>query len=236
MPISWWQFNDLSGASSLLDSQGTENAAVNNISLGQSQKPSGLPYSLSSGLFNGSTSYALTAQDPKYQVTKVSLAAWVYPTSLSNAPTVIEQQGGSPSEHYVMWLGANGRIFQEAVYYFFNLLSQTVQIGETTLYTSVGVPLNQWSFIVVTFDGLSMCIYLNTVLQATKSLLSTNITFPPGYSYFPLYTSPSSIILGGTFVTGPFTNAFKGYLCHARVYPRALTPIEVALLYRYNNV
>jgi hypothetical protein len=84
----------------------------------------------------------------------------------------------------------------------------------TDVQTSQTISANSWTDVVCTFDAGVFSIYLNGVLAASKSGVSS------------IYNT-SSVRLGATIANADF---FNGQLDDIRIYNRALTAAEIRLL------
>jgi hypothetical protein len=143
---------------------------------------------------------------------KFTLAAWINPSApngaiLSKAEDVDEGNG------YTLFL-KNGKVAS-------TLANRWLDDG-ARLETTTSVPLNQWSHVILTYDGSRMAdgikIYINGVSQKLKVDLDVlNQTFQT--------TNPLRIGAGG----GP-ENRFRGSIDEVRVYKAALNPVQAAVL------
>ncbi|MGR9108895.1 MAG: LamG-like jellyroll fold domain-containing protein, partial [Gammaproteobacteria bacterium] len=134
--------------------------------------------------------------------TGLTLEAWVYPLSLTiGGKTVIMKQtfGGAVYDLY-----ANDD--QDVpIWSFYNGLYRVIS-GPQHL------PLNQWTHLVGTFDGLYQRLYINGVEVATRS------------ENGPIITSTGNLRIGGNSIWGEY---FDGYIDEVRIYNRALSATEV---------
>jgi hypothetical protein len=139
---------------------------------------------------------------------QISLAAWVFPTAQKSQQIIrkgVELRGSSAAPYSLSLSGTGDVIFS------LNLNSQWTQVKKT------GYPLNNWFFVVGTYDGTSMKLYVDGKLESSISVsgsMNTN-------------TSP---LLIGTRLNTP-ADTFKGKIDEIRVYNRALTDAEVQALY-----
>ena len=113
----------------------------------------------------------------------ITLEAWVNPSSVSGSTprTIISkldypnQPNGSQSA-YLLGLTNNGRLF-------FTVSATGSARTNTTLVTTQTLPINQWSFIVATYDGAALRIYLNGALAISDpipaGIFLAQPTWPP---------------------------------------------------------
>jgi hypothetical protein len=97
--------------------------------------------------------------------------------------------------------------------------------GTTTtivIYSPNPVPINQWTHFVDTYDGSSVKIYLNGVLQTEAAY---NLGIFQGNSEVGIGASV------GQGTPGQFISPFKGKIDEISVYNRALTASEVQAIY-----
>jgi hypothetical protein len=90
------------------------------------------------------------------------------------------------------------------------------------IYSPSPVPINQWTHFVDTYDGSSMKMYLDGVLQVEAP-----------YS-LGIFQGNSDVGIGasvGQGAPGQFISPFKGKIDEISVYNRPLTPAEVQSLY-----
>ena len=82
----------------------------------------------------------------------------------------------------------------------------------------VNVPLNQWTFLVGTYNGATIKLYIDGVLQDSKSATGA------------IQRSTTSLHIG---TSPPFgTNTyFEGLIDDVRLYSRALSPAEILVLF-----
>jgi len=90
--------------------------------------------------------------------------------------------------------------------------------SQTSVFSQNPRPLNQWEFIVMTYDGQKLTMYINGV-EDNSVPLTGNI----GYSSMDFYIGKNTV----------FDQFFKGKIDDVRIYNRALSSCEVK--YLYNN-
>jgi|GEM_PF-2042617 len=135
----------------------------------------------------------------------VTLAAWVYPTSVGNYPAIIAKTNEwvELGSEYVLGMYKNtGR-------------PEFIMRGSITT-SSNPLPLNQWSHVAVVNSATSCRIYVNGVLDTTCSAKPS----PP---------STADTWKIGTYVNG--AGQFKGSIDDVRIYNRALSADEISALH-----
>src|SRR5207248_8364538 len=93
--------------------------------------------------------------------------------------------------------------------------------------TSV-LPLNQWSHVAGTFDGLTVAIFVNGVMEASAS-------YPTNHSIYP---GTNDLAIGGVVggaAPGQVISAFAGRIDEPSVYGHALTAAEIMAIYNAGN-
>lgn len=143
----------------------------------------------------------------------VTMAAWVYLTSTSTWATVICKRYDNNNDPYNSYgLGLN--TFPTNSKWSGGISNGTVGSLSSAV-SSANAPLNQWVFLVSTYDGANVKLYENGVLVAT-----TPKTGNIGYSSLPFR-------IGGA-VNG---QNMTGKIDDVRIYNRAISACEVLELY-----
>jgi len=99
----------------------------------------------------------------------------------------------------------------------FNFRISTTSDGDSRLDSNYYHGVERWDHVACTYNGSTQSIYVNGILQNSKSLTGTIIT------------SGTTIELG-TYGTGDYS--FNGWLANHRVYNRALSAAEVQQNYQ----
>ncbi len=134
-------------------------------------------------------------------LTRISWGAWVKTSDVSRAQSVLSKQNVNRLEIQ------SGRAYAS-----FNINgTQRAVSGTTTLQA------NQWYYIVGTYDGSAVRLYVNGKLEKTLSGLSGNLNFNTGNFLAGMYT--------GT------TRPFYGEIDAIHIYDRALTASEIGVNY-----
>jgi hypothetical protein len=136
-------------------------------------------------------------------VTRMTIEAWVRPTTLTGWRTVLLKEGNDALA-YALYAHDNA-----------NWPAAYINTGQQADRRSEGLaalPLNTWTHLASTYDGATLRLYVNGV-QVRSRAFTGNIANRPG---------PLSI--GGNAVWGEW---FAGLIDDVRVYNRALTIAEI---------
>ena len=131
----------------------------------------------------------------------------------------------SSSQHFIF--GLFNSWVNDGIGMFRNTNSLSYQTGmmsdaESTYATTGGVtyPLNEWSHVVITWDGTKIIVYQNTVVQVTKTYgLSGNCNLRNVYLGNSMYS------------THPASETEEAAMSDFRIYGTALTADDVKYLY-----
>jgi len=201
--VGWWP-----GNGSTLDLAGT-NAGV---MLGETDFEAG---TVASGFrFDGTNDCVLIPFSSTLDLTNFTVEAWVKPLSQVSDPDgqelIFGQAFGKPQ--LVVRPGTNGL---KVVFMF----SETIFSFPTAVSTNE-IPINEFSHVAGTWDGTTLSVYLNGVLEASVAPGKT-----PAASTCPLYIGGFQDACG---YTGQF---FHGIVDEPSLYNRALAASEVQALF-----
>jgi hypothetical protein len=168
---------------------------------------------------DGVSAHVRVPDSPSLRLTNaITIEGWIYPTAV----------GGAYHDIFSKW---DIIAFQDQRSYGTGIVPDGTfaftlcPFGTTTtivIYSPNVVPANQWTHFVDTYDGSSVKIYLNGVLQTEAAY---NLGIFPGNSAVGIGASV------GQGAPGQFISPFKGKIDEISVYNRALTPDEVQMLY-----
>lgn len=158
----------------------------------------------------------VTTTDLNQISSAVTLSAWVYlPAATSDwAPVVSRQLGSSGYEHYFLGVvGTSARFFV------------TTSSGESASSSGVSISTGAWHHLVGTYDGTSVKLYVDAALGFSVAHTGT----------FATDTNP--LVIGGNVNSagGQVMELFPGRIDNLRIYTRAVTLAEAALLANENN-
>jgi len=137
---------------------------------------------------------------------------WLYPITQpedSASPVMEVLQVGKGSNYYFYVDGAGQ-------YNFGYFVTNWARVGGSSTYK---LPLGSWSHLLGTFDGSSLCYYLNGALIGT---CATTTQLAPGKSGLGI-----RLMASHAETPTPTTKYFDGYLSVVRMYDRALPSSDV---------
>jgi hypothetical protein len=190
--VSWW-----SADGNALDIQGTNNGTATNITYAAGKI--GQAFS-----FNGFSSFVQTPHSPGLNLTsQISILAWINinSTGTNSAARVLDKHTFSSSDGYHLLVATN-RLQMK--------LGSVIINGRTTL------PLNTFALAAGTFDGTSLKLYINGVLDTN---LNSSLVIP---------TNAVALRLGADLAGG---SAFKGLIDEVMLFNRALSAAEIQSVY-----
>jgi uncharacterized repeat protein (TIGR01451 family) len=169
--------------------------------------------------FNGLTDYIEALDDSSLNPPQISIAAWISADySASGTPDIVRKGSYSSEENHKYLLRLNSNSKPD-----FKIRNN----GLCTAYSSwqsnsaaIDIQINKWQFLVGTFDGTSLKLYINGILYQTVSVTGGNINNS---------CSPGPLRIGYAWTTYP--DFFKGKIDDVRIYNRALLDWEVDSLY-----
>ena len=141
---------------------------------------------------------------------QISLAAWIYPTSQKTQMIIRKGATVTPSPPYGLALSGTG-----------NIVFDLSPNGQLTQLVKTGYSLNEWSFIVGTYDGTMMRLYVNGNLEETLSVSGS-------------LNENNNVLLLGTRLRLT-SDTFEGILDDIRIYNKALSEGEIKELYSFNT-
>jgi aerobic-type carbon monoxide dehydrogenase small subunit (CoxS/CutS family) len=134
--------------------------------------------------------------------TGMTLEAWVYPTVTPTGWRGIIIKEGIPQFSYFLYANTGGN--NQAV--MVNIGGEQIALGGSA------APVNTWTHLAGTYDGLTLRLYANGVQVAAQPLSGQ----------IGIFSGPFRI--GGNSVLGEY---FQGRIDEVRIYDRALTQAEI---------
>ena len=135
--------------------------------------------------------------------TAITVSSWIKPADQVNWNHICTKGANSPNRVYQLSIEAN-----ETIDFIINGDSTN---GKAT--TSISVPVDQWSYVIGTYDGSTIKVYINGVLQASKSYTT------------PINTNAVHLFIGGrvsgTGNTGDPIYTFNGTIDEVRISDNA---------------
>lgn len=207
--IAYWGFNE--GAGTVVqDGSGNNNAGTISGATWSTRGRFGSALNFQNG-----TAHVTIPNTPALgQLTnRLTLAAWVFPTSSANPYATIIQRNNAAHTFFNFLLYARWPYSSGGPAFRINWNNDTaINTGESVR-SSITLPLFQWSHVAATYDGVTLQIYINGALRGSTSLL--NGTIP---------ASSQPIWIGANDLNG---NPFRGRIDEVRIYNRALSQNEI---------
>lgn len=161
--------------------------------------------------FNVTNAYVLVSDSPGLRFTSaMSVEAWIYPYTRSTRSREIlsKWEGASNQRAYTFNISPTARgAFS---------VSPNGSSSATTVTTTSLIPTNTWSHLAAVYDGASLRIYLNGVLEST-------IAYAQG-----IFPGSVPMTIGSTITSGSY---FDGLIDEPTVYNRALPASEIQAIY-----
>ena len=165
---------------------------------------------------NGTTQYATIEDDATLDLTDaITIMAWIKPEQYATQEIVKKAQSGN-TDGYELALAETGTTqYSNRVFFRINqsTYGNTYRVTSTTEYPIDGA----WMHVAGTFDGTTLHLYINGVLEASTDATGQTIAT----NNFPVHLGASP---------GTFLRAFMGGLDDVRIYNRALSQSEIAEL------
>jgi len=133
--------------------------------------------------------------------TGFTLEAWVKPTAIKRSSVIFKEQAGG--DVYSLYVYEDGDIWST----FLNDGVDDYSVSGTS-----SLPINQWTHIVSTYDGIKLQLYKNGILESSSSQSGL------------VKVSDGALQIGGNLVRNEY---FQGYLDEIKIYNRALSSAEV---------
>lgn len=150
-------------------------------------------------LFNGSTALATVPDSPSLRLTSaMTLEAWVYPTVVTAGWTDIIMKWND--DYYLVATSQPSGV------------SALGSSFTSPLYGVSSLPVNSWSHLAATYDGVTMRLYVGGVQVNSRAQTGT------------MPTSGGPLSFGGDALFGQH---FSGRIDEVRVYNRALSAAEI---------
>lgn len=152
--------------------------------------------------FNGSGNWVTVNDNALLDVTRITVSAWVRPTTLSGWRTVVLKETTSSLAY---GLYAHDNAPRPAAY---------INTGGSDIAATgtAGLALNTWTFLAATFDGSAIRFYADGVLVRTVNTTGNIIN------------GSGPLRIGGN---APWGEYFAGQIDDVRIYSRALTQSEI---------
>ncbi len=162
-------------------------------------------------VFNGSSQYITTRDSERWLsfggAQPFSIEAWINPKSGGNGGTVVGKFNGSVQNEYLLQVLPDGKIrfHREVSPFGFN--------------SEQAIPFDEFTHVVVTYDGTDMKIYINGKLDSSQSRGAQSTA------------TATPVLIGARWHNGSPEDFFDGIIDNVKLYNRALTPEEVKYCY-----
>ena len=155
-------------------------------------------------VFNGDSSVTVPNSASLNLTTGMTLEAWVFPTASTSWATTLMKENAKGLAYS---LYASSSANRPIVY--FN--TGTSKTRHRYLSGPAALPLNTWSHLAATYDGVTLRLYINGAQVSSEPNTGSIIT------------TTGALRIGGTWA-GEF---FRGLIDEIRIYNRALSPSEI---------
>jgi concanavalin A-like lectin/glucanase superfamily protein/galactose oxidase-like protein/Big-like domain-containing protein/Kelch motif protein len=152
--------------------------------------------------FNGGSSVTVNDSNSLDLTTGMTIEAWVYPTVASTNWSTAVMKEQSNGLAYVLYAGSPAN--QPNVYIY--------PSAEQGVAGTAPLPLNTWSHLAGTYDGITLRLYVNGAQVASKAVSGS------------IVSSTGALRIGGNSVWGEY---FQGIIDEVRIYSRALSQTEI---------
>ena len=152
--------------------------------------------------FSGTSNWVTVPDNAVLDVTRVTVSAWVRPTTLSGWRTVLMKETATGLA-YTLYAHDNG---PRPAGYISTGGDEVAATGTAALAT------NTWTHLTQTFDGTAIRLYVNGALVRTVNLTGN------------IVNGAGPLRIGGN---GPWGEYFAGQIDDVRIYNRALTQTEI---------
>ncbi|MBU0613415.1 hypothetical protein KKB10_05400 [Patescibacteria group bacterium] len=162
--------------------------------------------------FDGTDDYLIISDADILDVDTVTLAAWVRPDrSGQRYARILSKEYGTTAPYAIYTLFLNSANQME---FYLGVNNNRERVISDTV-----IPINQWTHVVATYDGVEMRIHLNG--QLTDSALASS----PG----PIQDNDRVVTVSNSQFYSP--RFFSGDLSDLRIYNRPLSLVEIQTLY-----
>jgi len=162
--------------------------------------------------FNGSTQYATSPANPSFDITNaITLAVWIRP-EVYNTQDLVKKAINGSTDGYELTLAASNGNPPNRPFVRFNQFSDGDILRLSARSVSVYPTDGTWMHLAATYDGTTIRLYINGVLDTTKA------------ATFTIAKNSNPVSLGGQ---SDGNRKFQGQLDDARIYNRALSASEI---------
>ncbi|MBI3179764.1 MAG: LamG domain-containing protein [Deltaproteobacteria bacterium] len=160
--------------------------------------------------FDGTRDFLRLYDDPLFAADAFSIAAFVRLPGYKQQAVLSKAIGSGTLSTWALWCQSDGHVMIET----FTIPGTDADLLE---YSGTTLPTNAWVHLGVTWDGTRKRLYVNGVLLADRATE-------------PNDADDHDILIGADENSGVAGFYFGGSIDEVRIYDRALTPAEVAIL------
>lgn len=215
--VGFWSFDENMGTTAVDKSLFKHDGTLVGPPAWSTDKPPTKEANTSSLVFNGTNTHVEIGNVQELRITgALSLCAWIK-TSVApeNYRTVVSKwwSGGEDAAYSLYFANAGG-------------IGLSVNSGIVTTRASSGFGLNDnlWHLVTGTWDGMTARIYVDGIERAAENA-------PPGFGLISDIDDPVRIGTDNRFPADQGDRYFNGSIDDVRIYKRALSPEEVAMLF-----
>lgn len=209
--VGYWRMDEDPAIhnTSIIDESGEGNSGVLNTGDGATNKSVAGKFNRAI-TFDGIDDYVALGNPVSLQITEtITLSAWIKSNDKSEKKRIINKlDSGAGQQSYTLFTGTNGKV----IFKFW-----TGGVAKSVSSTTDIVDGN-WHQVIATYDGSSMRIYIDGVLEATTSSITGAID-----------NDSSNVDIGRKADNNQF---FNGQIDDVRIYNRALSSEEVLSLFQ----
>jgi hypothetical protein len=143
----------------------------------------------------------------------VTIATWINPTATTSYSRIVAKSHTSNTTPYTLY----GLLFDNANHIRLEIASKSSHVGVNG---STAIPLNTWTYVVGTYDGSTMKVYVNGNLDGSVSQTG------------PIDTNTMPLSIGRS---GFSANYYSGKIDEVKIWNRALTIDEIKKDYSTNQ-
>jgi prepilin-type N-terminal cleavage/methylation domain-containing protein len=144
---------------------------------------------------------------------QMSISAWIKPTA-GDYRTIVSKGYDSADGGYALRITRDS----EPIRAFFQVYNASGVIGSAGTYNNISN--GSWYYLIGTYNGSQVCLYVNGKLDGTCGSLTGNVK-----------TNALPLSFGRMSTGGAITQYYPGLIDEVRIYSRALSAAEIQKLY-----
>jgi hypothetical protein len=146
-----------------------------------------------------------------FYTSQFSISLWIYPSMLNGEwARVFDFGSGAASDNIILSINSGTLLLLKPSFDIYQGGSQVIHFSSLQ-----ELALNQWNYLVSTFDGTFMNIYINALLTGTRNVSYTPLTITRNQNYF------------GQSNWGTTDGYSSSYLDDIKFYSLSLTQVEI---------